>query len=94
LTAPQAARADEVINVLSRLWPRCFQVFERRRRPLMIGIDGVLIEQMQPAIRARRIGRATSGLHCDGTPWPRATSKTFASSAIRESILDGRPVGA
>ena len=34
LTAAQAARADQVIAVFQRLWPQCFAVYERRRRPL------------------------------------------------------------
>jgi sRNA-binding protein len=55
LTATQAARADQVIAALARLWPKCFAVYQRRRRPLMIGIDRVVIALMKPAIAARRI---------------------------------------
>ncbi len=55
LTSAQAARADAVIAVLNRLWPKCFYVFERQRPPLMIGIDKVLLDQMAPAIQAGRI---------------------------------------
>ena len=54
-TAAQAARANAVISAFARLWPRCFFVYERRRRPLQIGIDKVLIDQLQPAIKAGRI---------------------------------------
>jgi sRNA-binding protein len=55
LTAAQAARADAVIFALTKLWPQCFSVYEPRRRPLMIGIDKVLMAQMEPAIKAGRI---------------------------------------
>lgn len=58
LTPTQAARADAVIAVLARLWPKCFAVFERRRRPLAIGIDKVLLGQLEPAIRVGRISEA------------------------------------
>ena len=58
LTAAQVHRADAVIAALSRVWPACFQVYEPRRRPLAIGIDKVVIEQMAPAIKAGRISEA------------------------------------
>lgn len=34
-----AAQAASTISVLADLWPRAFVVYERRRRPLKIGID-------------------------------------------------------
>lgn len=55
LSAAQTVRADAVIAALARLWPRCFHVYEGRRRPLAIGIDRMLIEHMQPAIKAGRL---------------------------------------
>lgn len=58
LTAAQAARANQVIAAFARLFPRCFHVYERRRRPLMLGIDKVLIGQMEPAIKAGRISES------------------------------------
>ena len=57
-TPAQIVRADAVIAALARLWPQCFAVYERRRRPLAIGIDKVVIEQMAPAIKAGRISEA------------------------------------
>jgi sRNA-binding protein len=55
LTATQAARADAVIAALARLFPKCFAMWQRRRRPLMIDIDRALIALMKPAIAAGRI---------------------------------------
>jgi sRNA-binding protein len=55
LTAAQVRRADAVIDCLSRLWPSCFQIFERRRRPLAIGIDQALFAQLELVIRSGRI---------------------------------------
>ncbi len=46
----QAGRAAAVIERLARLWPRCFAVYERRRRPLKVHIDVDLLAVLQPAI--------------------------------------------
>jgi hypothetical protein len=55
LYGAKAARADAVIAALAKLWPRCFSTHPPMRKPLMIGIDAVLIKAMQPAILAGRI---------------------------------------
>jgi sRNA-binding protein len=50
-----AARADEVIATLARLWPQCFFVPQSQRRPPMVGIHEALRELMLPAIKAGKI---------------------------------------
>jgi sRNA-binding protein len=55
LEAAKVARADAVIAALSRLWPKCFFVLEKRRRPLKVGIGVEIREAMAPAIAAGRI---------------------------------------
>ena len=47
-----AARSRVVIETLARLWPHCFSVFERNRRPLKLGIHIDLIEACASAIAA------------------------------------------
>jgi sRNA-binding protein len=39
------------------LWPQCFAVYERRRRPLKIGIYADILEVVQPAIDRAMISR-------------------------------------
>jgi ProP effector len=45
-----AAYLVAIIARLERLWPRCFVVYEGRRRPLKLGIDRDVIAQCQQAI--------------------------------------------
>ena len=53
--AARRERATAVIDRLAVLWPKCFAVFERRRRPLAIGVDKELIELRAPAIKSGMI---------------------------------------
>lgn len=82
LTAAQAKRGDEVIIALSRLWPQCFFRYGKRRQPLMIGIDKMLIEQMQPAIKAGRISELD-------IKW--ALQRYTRSTTYLQAIAAGKP---
>jgi sRNA-binding protein len=46
----QRHRAAAVIERFATLWPQCFAVYERRRRPLKIGIAADILDIVQPAI--------------------------------------------
>lgn len=88
----QAARADAVISVVSRLWPKCFYIYERRRRPSMIGIK-VLIAQMQPAIKAGRSSEFDIRIVLRRYLGADGYLESCAIIGNPRIGLDGRPVG-
>jgi ProP effector len=45
-------QADDLIAVLADLWPYCFSVFERRRRPLKLNIHDDILVAAHGAITA------------------------------------------
>lgn len=94
LTAAQMDRADQVIAALARLWPQCFQVDERCRRPLMIGITELLLERMEPAIKAGRISE--NDIRCALRRYCSSTGYLEHTSIINNPRIDlkGRPEGA
>ena len=46
------ARANAIIGALSELWPHTFVVYERRRKPLALGIHRALLVAVEPTIVA------------------------------------------
>jgi sRNA-binding protein len=93
LEAKKIARADEVIDALSRLWPLCFFVAEEKRRPLKVGIGDELKEVMAPAIEAGRISTddiAVALRRYTGSDGYLEHASIFDNARIG---LDGRPAG-
>jgi len=94
LTVEQTQRADAVIFAFAKLWPSCFQVFQRRRHPLMIGIAEALIAQMEPVIKAGRISE--SDIRLALVRYTGATSYLQCCSIVGDDRIDlgGQTVGA
>jgi ProP effector len=53
----QAARSHAIIGALCELWPACFALYERRRKPLKVGIDRDVIAACATAIASGSISR-------------------------------------
>jgi sRNA-binding protein len=89
-----AARADAVIEALARLWPRCFFVFEGRRKPLAVGIHEELCRQLEPMIRAGRINERDIAIALRRY----AANSCYLYSCAHEGAvrigLNGKPCGA
>jgi sRNA-binding protein len=49
---------DAIIELLAETWPQCFSVYERRRKPLKIGIREDLLQQLDGAVTASELGAA------------------------------------
>jgi ProP effector len=64
LQHPAPTSAHEIIATLAKIWPRCFSVFERRRRPLAIGIRNAILASgitgIDEAMLAIALGTYTS----------------------------------
>lgn len=91
---PQAAakRADSVVEAFARLWPQCFVVYERRRRPLKIGIHRDILEVVAPAIVAGRISEDDVRLGL--RRYTKANGYLYACRAGTPRIsLAGQPAG-
>jgi ProP effector len=56
----ELARMIEVIAMLAERWPACFSVFEKRRRPVKIGIDRDLAAALGDVITADELKAALS----------------------------------
>ena len=52
LRRERASRASAVIGALCQLWPRTFAFYERKRKPLALGIHTALLVAVEPAIVA------------------------------------------
>jgi ProP effector len=92
LAAAQAARADQIIDALARLWPNCFAVYERRRRPLAIGIDQALFVQLELAIRSGHVTETDVRLALQRYVGANGYLDKCIAGAQRVGI-DGKPAG-
>jgi ProP effector len=63
--------SHDLIDVLADLWPQCFVVYERRRRPLKLGIHHDIEAAGAGAITAAEISAALR-LYCSNIAYPRA----------------------
>src|SRR5262245_27137705 len=90
----QIARANAVIERLERLWPQAFSVYERRRKPLAIGIDRALLAACAPAIAKGMISAAD--IKAALARYVGADGYLFALARPGAERVDlaGKPVGA
>jgi ProP effector len=80
--------ADAAIALLAETWPSCFSVYERRRRPLQLGIHHHILAALDGAVILRELRRAL-GYYTGNTWYLRAT----VAGAARIG-LDGNAAGA
>jgi ProP effector len=59
-TKPPArdAAVDAAIRLLAETWPACFSVYERRRRPLALGIHHGILAALDGAVTPQELRRA------------------------------------
>jgi len=76
-----------VIALLAELYPRCFSIYEGRRRPLKIGIHKDIQAKLDGAITADELHKAL-GAYCSNPVYLSSTRK----GAWRLD-LDGKPAG-
>ena len=76
-----------VIALLAELYPRCFSIYEGRRRPLKIGIHKDIQAKLDGAITADELYKAL-GAYCSNPVYLSSTRK----GAWRLD-LDGKPAG-
>jgi ProP effector len=88
-TAPRkrAEIAAAAIALLAEQFPKCFAVYERRRRPLKVGIYGELLAALDGAITEREL-HAALGVYTSNLEYLR----TLVAGAARID-LNGTPVG-
>ena len=73
-------RADAVIELLAETWPECFSIWEKRRRPLKIGIHRDVLAALDGAVTPVELSRAfrfTSVTRCTArasSPVPRVSA--------------------
>src|SRR5262245_58633476 len=79
--------ATAAIALLAELYPKCFSVYEGRRRPLKIGIHNDILAAVDGAITPLELGKAL-GIYCSNRAYLGHTRK----GAWRLD-LDGKPAG-
>ena len=84
---PRDLTVDAVITLVAETWPACFSVWERRRRPLKLGIHTNILAVLDGAVTPRELSRALR----------RYVSNTYylrmmTVGAVRID-LDGNPAG-
>jgi ProP effector len=60
-TTQPAARRDQVaavIELLAKIWPACFSIYEKRRKPLKVGIRLDILAGLDGAITPKELKRA------------------------------------
>jgi ProP effector len=90
-TAERSHRYADIgalITLLAERWPKCFSVYERRRRPLKIGIHRDVIAALGDAVTAIELSSAL-GVYCANASYLRS----MVPGTIRID-LDGNPAGA
>ena len=81
------AAAKDVIALLAERWPHCFSVYERRRRPLKLGIHLEILAALDGVITAHELSIALrSYVHNEG--YLRA-----CRDGVDRIGLDGAPTG-
>ena len=76
-----------VFELLEHQWPLCFSIYERRRRPLKIGIHLEIIAALDGAITPAELSNALRAYVAN--PW---YLKNVRVNAVRVD-LDGNPAG-
>ncbi len=88
-----AAQAAKIISAFTELWPAAFVIYERRRRPLKIGIDRDIAAAAAGAIANGFVSMAEikSALrfYCGNTGYLRVCREVGAARVD----LDGQPAG-
>ncbi len=90
-TTRPAARSDltiaAVLDLLTETWPACFSIYERRRKPLKIGIHRDILAVLDGAVTPAELSRA---LRCY------VANKVYRERLIAGAVrvgLDGKPAG-
>jgi ProP effector len=76
-----------VLQLLAETWPKCFSVYEKRRRPLKVGIHQDILAALAGAITPAELSRA---LRCY------VGNKVYRSRLVAGAVrvgLDGQPAG-
>src|SRR5262245_4040373 len=90
LTAPVGARREAVaaaIMLLAELYPRCFSVYQGRRRPLKIGIHKDILTELDGALTPLELSKAL-GFYCSNPAYLGRTRK-----GAERLDLNGEPAG-
>jgi len=58
IVIPRETNAVTLIELLAERFPNCFAFFERRRRPLKIGIQTDIQAALDGAVKPKELGRA------------------------------------
>jgi ProP effector len=79
---------DAVIALLAGTWPRCFAIYERRRKPLKVGIHLDILPALEGTLTLQDLGPALR----------RYTTNSGYLAAMKPGAaridLEGRPAGA
>jgi ProP effector len=54
----QRANAEALLVLLAKKWPRCFLLYEQRRRPLKVGIAADVLAALNGAVTPQELGAA------------------------------------
>lgn len=84
----RTARAFAVVALLAERWPRCFSVFEQRRRPLKLGIHRDIATVLEGAVTVQEL-RSALRFYVSNTWYLRAAMVVGAARID----LDGNPSG-
>jgi sRNA-binding protein len=57
-TVARDLAANAVLTLLAETWPTCFVVYEKRRRPLQLGIHHGILAALDGAMTAQELRRA------------------------------------
>jgi ProP effector len=81
-------KPTDIISILAEWFPHAFAVYERRRRPLKIGVHVDILERTGGAIEPRELARALR-YYTANTGYLRSASRPGAERVD----LDGKPAG-
>jgi ProP effector len=86
-TPPRDSVADAAIAMLAETWPVCFSVYERRRRPLRLGIHRDILTALDGAVTSQELSRALR--YYTGNTW---YLRALVAGAARVGLA-GNPAG-
>ena len=76
-----------VLELLVETWPKCFSIYEARRRPLKIGIHNDIVAALDGAVTSAELSRALGAYTANAVYRSR-----LRAGAVRIG-LDGEPAG-
>src|SRR5262249_60282393 len=88
MTKPDFAKIHATPSLLAERFPRCFAIYEQRRRPLKVGIDRDILSALGGALTLNEIGVALRH-YCGNRGYQRAMS----TAGTPRIDLDGNAAG-